>query len=477
MWRVLIITGLLMGLACVARAEEPTWQTCRGAALPEGPVLSDCRPLTGVIDPQGQELWLRTVIPAPADSRPRALHLFGIASTEAWLNGRPLGANGRPGATADSEIPGRYEAALPIGETMWQPGANSLIVHLSSFHGGVRLDHPMGAVVVAPWPTRDRTPQLAITLIAAGALFAAAFGFGVIHAMRRTGSSLVLAAIAGVAALQALAESVRPLFGYLYPIHVWRVGAIWLLAAGFAVLLVSYVAGRFMPGARRWMTGLAGLAVTLTVLLPGFDQKTACALVAGVALAMVACAIGVRRQRPGARLILAWLALFMTLAIAFPAWLVDLSYFLLAAGLVLPLLMAEVVRLAREDRGREAALTRAADRPDRLTVASTRGVELVPLIDILAVVGADDYVELRLTGGRRLLHTARLDRLETRLPRGFQRTHRSVIVNLAHVQRLDRDGDRWRLHMSAGPPLPVSRSRLSTLRDALDSDGLQGPSE
>ena len=367
MWRVLIITGLLMGLACVARAEEPTWQTCRGAALPEGPVLSDCRPLTGVIDPQGQELWLRTVIPAPADSRPRALHLFGIASTEAWLNGRPLGANGRPGATADSEIPGRYEAALPIGETMWQPGANSLIVHLSSFHGGVRLDHPMGAVVVAPWPTRDRTPQLAITLIAAGALFAAAFGFGVIHAMRRTGSSLVLAAIAGVAALQALAESVRPLFGYLYPIHVWRVGAIWLLAAGFAVLLVSYVAGRFMPGARRWMTGLAGLAVTLTVLLPGFDQKTACALVAGVALAMVACAIGVRRQRPGARLILAWLALFMTLAIAFPAWLVDLSYFLLAAGLVLPLLMAEVVRLAREDRprGRPDPRRRPAGPADR----------------------------------------------------------------------------------------------------------------
>ncbi len=475
MWRILIIAGLLLGLASVARADEPGWQTCRGVTGPEGPVLSDCRPLTGVIDPQGRELWLRTTVPAPDDARPRALHLFGIASAEAWLNGRSLGANGRPGATAESEIPGRYQAALPIGETTWRPGANALVVHLSSFHGGVRLDYPMGAVLVAPSPLFDRTPQLAITLIAAGALFAAAFGFGVIHAMRQTGSSLILAAIAGVAALQAVAESVRPLFGYLYPLHIWRLGAIWLLAAAFAVLLVSYVAGRFMPGARRWMTGLAVVAVAASALLPGFDQKTGWALLAGVALALVACAVGVRRRRSGARLILVWLTLFMGLALLFPEWLVDLSYFLLAAGLVLPLLMAEVVRLGREDRGREAALTRAADRPNRLTVASAQGVELVPIADILAVVGADDYVELRLVGGRSLLHTARLDRLEDQLPTGFQRIHRSVIANLAHVQSLQRDGDRWRVHLLDGAPLPVSRSRLSGLREALDEAELLRP--
>jgi DNA-binding LytR/AlgR family response regulator len=43
-----------------------------------------------------------------------------------------------------------------------------------------------------------------------------------------------------------------------------------------------------------------------------------------------------------------------------------------------------------------------------------------------------------------------------------------VIVNLAQVQRLERDGDRWRLHLSEGAPLPVSRSRQPALREALD---------
>ena len=302
----------------------------------------------------------------------------------------------------------------------------------------------------------------------AGALLAAAFGFGVIHAMRRTGSSLVLAAMAGVAALQAIVETLRTLFDYAYPLHAWRMSAIWVLAATFAILLAAYVATRFTPRARGLMVGLALGVVGATALLPGFDIKTVWALILGVALAVLPAAAGVHRRVPGARLTLAYLALFLALALGFPEWLADFSYFLLAAVLVLPLLMVEVVRLGRDDRGREAALTRAASRADRLTVASARGVELVPIAEILAVVGADDYVELRLVGGRSLLHAARLDGLASQLPESFLRVHRSVIANLAQVQRLERDGDRWRLHLSEGAALPVSRSRQPALREALD---------
>jgi DNA-binding LytR/AlgR family response regulator len=96
----------------------------------------------------------------------------------------------------------------------------------------------------------------------------------------------------------------------------------------------------------------------------------------------------------------------------------------------------------------------------------------VALSDILAVVGADDYVELRLVGGRSLLHAARLDGLAAELPDNFLRVHRSVIANLVHVQRLERDGGRWRLQMSEGEPLNVSRSRQADLRAALNQPGI-----
>jgi NitT/TauT family transport system substrate-binding protein len=72
----------------------------------------------------------------------------------------------------------------------------------------------------------------------------------------------------------------------------------------------------------------------------------------------------------------------------------------------------------------------------------------------------------------RLLHAARLERLAAQLPASFVRTHRSAIANLAHVERLERDGASWRLFMSEGAPLPVSRARLAALRDALDQAAL-----
>jgi DNA-binding LytR/AlgR family response regulator len=469
MWRILLLVLLLCGFTTAARAQQSPWQACQGAPGPAGPVLSDCRPIKDFVDPQGRELWIRSTLAAPADARPRALYVAGVASSEVWLNGQRLGANGAPGATARDEAPGRYQATFPIRETAWRSGENVLVLRLSSFHGGLHFARPMSAIGVYPYPYPQRPALLAITFVATGALLAAGFGFGVIHVLRGTGSSLILAGMAGVAAVQAIVESLRTLFNYAYPLHAWRMSAIWVLAATFGVLLASYVAGRFLPRARGPIIGLALAVVGATVLLPGFDIKTFWALILGVAIAAAPAAAGVRLGLPGARLTLAYLALFLALALGFPQWLADLSFFLLAAALVLPLLTMEVVRLGREDRGREAALTRAASRPDRLTVASARGVELVPIADILAVLGADDYVELRLVGGRTLLHAARLEGLVSQLPENFLRVHRSVIVNLAQVQRLERDGDRWRLQLNEGAPLPVSRSRQPALREALDA--------
>lgn len=467
MWRLFLIVILLAAFPTGLRAQD--WQSCRGEQGAAAPVLRDCRAVDGVLDPQGRALWLRSVVRRPDGAGPAALYVVGTASSEVWLNGQRLGANGRPGASAATETPGRYEAAFPIPEHLWRPGDNPVVIHMSSFHGAVRLDGPIAGIVAAPYPWPSRAVPLAVVFTLAGALFAAAFGFAVIHGLRRTGSSLALAILAGVAGLQAILESLRALVPYAYSVHGWRLVGIWLLTAAFAVLLTAYVVERFWPQARRWLMALALVAVGATVFAPGFDLKSLLALMVGLSLAATAAGVGVYRRRAGARLTLVYLCLFMATGLLFPRWLVDLSYFLFAAGLLLPLLMGEVVRLGRDDQQREIALTRAAARPNCLTVASSRGVQRIPLKDIVSIVGADDYVELRLTEGRKLLHAARLDRLEAELPAGFLRVHRSVIANLAHVYGFERDGSRGRLLMDEGESLPISRNRLSAVRDTLEA--------
>ena len=465
MWRKLLF-GLAMSLAAASAhaAAIGPWEVCRGAP---GAVLTDCLPSAGVIDPQGRELWLHAEI-GPLGHDPPTLHLAGAMSTEVWFNGVRVGANGQPGPTPASERPGRYQADIALPPALWRPTANELVLRVSAHHVGLRLAQPIAGIWIGEDFEAILLFVLATTCLAAGGLLAAAFGFGAVYAMRRTASSLTLASLSGVAALQAVVENVRNLVRYDYPLHVWRLGAIWLLSLTFAVLLASYFAARFAPRRRSILVAAAALLACASYLLPGFDQKTAGALMAGVGVAGVAAGLGARSGLSGARPALAYLAGFVVVAFAAPSWLLDLSFFILAAGLTLPLLVAEVVRLGRDDRDREAALTRAASRPDRLTVATAKGVQLVPLAEIVAVVGADDYVELRLHGHRALLHAARLERLAAQLPPTFLRVHRSAIANLAHVERLERDGSRWRLHLSEGPPLPVSRARLPTVRDALD---------
>jgi hypothetical protein len=469
MWRPLLIAVLLALGASAAQAQTGPWEVCDGGP---GPVLTGCRPLAGRIDPQGRELWLRAPVAPRPDGGPKALFIYGAASAEAWFNGVRLGANGQPGPTAGAERPGRYEAVLPIPDPLWRPAGNELVLRMSAFHVGMRFASPIGGIGVGANPQPSRLPLLAVTFVATGALLAAAFGFGAIHAMRRTGSSLLLAGLAGVGALQGVVENLRHVWRYDYPVHAWRVMAIWILAAAFAILLVAWAAGRFMPRRRGPLLALAAVLAAATWFAPGFDVKSSLALLIGAALAAVATLAGARGGAPGARRTLAWLALFMALGVGAPFALLDVSFFVLAAALLLPLLVVEVLRLAREDRDREAALTRAASRPDRLTVASARGVELTPLKDIVAIVGADDYAELRLAGGRSLLHAARLERLEAQLPASFVRVHRSAIANLHHVRRLERDGARWRVHMSEGAPLPVSRSRLPAVREAVEAPPL-----
>lgn len=476
MWRVLVFVVWLALSASATKAQDTgfigPWEACDGVVGPFGPVLSNCRALRGIIDPQGREIWLRArVAPRPArQAQPAALYISGATSSEFWLNGAHVGTNGTPAPTARGERPGRYDVALPGINPLWNDRGGELVARLSAFHVGMRFDHPVGAIWIDRYPyyPQARLALVAVNFTAAGALLAALFGFGAVYAMRRTGSSLMLAAMAGVAALQAGAENYRTLVRYDYPFHIWRMNAVWGFSAAFAILLVAFAGSRFLPRGRRYLLALAFVAVAASYLLQGFDVKSAAALLTGVGLAGLAAGLGAWRRIPGARPVLAYLLTFLAAGAVAPTWLLDLSFFVLAASLTLPLLVAEVIRLGRDDRDREAALTRAASRPDKLTVATARGVELTPLRDVVAVLGADDYTELRLVGGRSLLHSARLEGLEAQLPSSFVRIHRSAIANLAHVERLERDGSRWRLQMSNGPALPVSRSRLAALREALD---------
>ena len=100
---------------------------------------------------------------------------------------------------------------------------------------------------------------------------------------------------------------------------------------------------------------------------------------------------------------------------------------------------------------------------DRFLVRLRSGMSLVPAEDVDWIGAAGNYVELHVQGSVHLIRGT-LQELEERLPERFIRVHRSAIVNLDRVKKLQpwSHGD-WLLQLSDGTELRLSRRYRSRL--------------
>lgn len=102
-------------------------------------------------------------------------------------------------------------------------------------------------------------------------------------------------------------------------------------------------------------------------------------------------------------------------------------------------------------------------------LAALRGIgtAVIALDQIVAIHGADDYSEVEVADGRRLLHRKSLQALADELPAPFVRVHRSHILNLDFAAGLERGAGRWQVVLKTGAVLAVGRRALDALRRRL----------
>ena len=122
----------------------------------------------------------------------------------------------------------------------------------------------------------------------------------------------------------------------------------------------------------------------------------------------------------------------------------------------------------------ELALQRAiaAIRPDEparyLGIRRNGSTALLPVEHVMYIRGAGTRSELILRNGAVVDHARLLDRLETVLPPWFERIHKSFIVNMREVARLDSSvGSRYSVVLKNSVRLPVGRTRVEGLRKQL----------
>jgi two-component system LytT family response regulator len=110
----------------------------------------------------------------------------------------------------------------------------------------------------------------------------------------------------------------------------------------------------------------------------------------------------------------------------------------------------------------------AEEYPERLSIPKEGRVDVVDVADIDWVQAADQYVRLH-AGERNYLMRQSMAELERLLdPARFLRTHRSAIVAVDRIVRLEsRSGTTGRVQLRDGTWVPVSRARTPEVRRRL----------
>ncbi|MBN2745591.1 MAG: LytTR family transcriptional regulator DNA-binding domain-containing protein [Bacteroidales bacterium] len=105
----------------------------------------------------------------------------------------------------------------------------------------------------------------------------------------------------------------------------------------------------------------------------------------------------------------------------------------------------------------------------RIVVKTNNNIEILPVSRIEHIEAQDDYVFLHLDGGERFLKDLTMKYLEQHLDSGdFVRVHRSHIVRVERISRLESDADgSSTIRLKSGVDIPVSRSGLQRLKEML----------
>ena len=118
----------------------------------------------------------------------------------------------------------------------------------------------------------------------------------------------------------------------------------------------------------------------------------------------------------------------------------------------------------------DLSTTAKSDWPlDRIVVKDGTKVTLIPLAKLDYIQAQDDYVLLK-TPEKGHLKQQTISSLEARLdPKRFLRIHRSYIIQLDRLVRLEQTpSESWLAILSDGSRLPVSRSGYARLKETLD---------
>lgn len=431
------------------------WQVCDGART------GRCRTVTPEYLSLAAPLTMLTTVvhvPLKADENPLVVEIDAMASETVRWNGAVIGTNGMPGRSRTSEMPGRYSASLPVPKALVRPGANQVVIVLSSHRLWFPVGQPIHRIEIGPghdaeaYTLRHYLPTLVTLALPACGLLALA----ALLVVGRIGRAAIpVMAVLGAIVVQGLIEVSKIAVTYTYPWHLARMVSLTALTIIVGMLLVGLASRLFIRSRTAIVVSVAGMAMgTACLIVGGPDRQSLAAFeIAILAVAVVAAPAALSRDRRAILPMPITVALALWAYFAGPDFL-DAGYYVSAAGAAVALGLTAILRPVPI---REISVPAPAVEPTMTLRDGARHHVITPS-QLIFLKADDDYCSLHMVDGRELLVTRTLKAVLALLPPGFVRIHRSYAINVRHL-RVTRAGANGRLaELSGGNVLPIGRA-------------------
>jgi hypothetical protein len=399
-WSSAVAWGLALLLSALA------WFYAPGDAAPPGVTIDGAQMRQGpgewtAVETTVLATWsgpyeLRWRLHLEHEERALVLRLALRGASELRCNGQLVLINGQPGATASAEVPGQVDRWLALPSL--PAGTHELHVLASSHHipaGQFRHAHAVVLPMTLEAMPRQRFARWLVVALAWGGLALTWLYFLRLQPLpggpspRSRAHRWSLIALGAVGLLLPIAESARDLWGYAYPLHVWRLQTILactLLAAWLLPLTLALRWGwprRLMPWSCVWAVTLL-LWVTVTLPGHGYDVASWWLHVLGVVAALILAARMRHQANEPTSALLTLLLLALALLLLYPAAFLD-GLYTVTLAMVMTLLMlghaghqqAQALAEAGQRQALQAQLLRAGMQPHGLMNTLTVLQELI----------------------------------------------------------------------------------------------------
>ncbi|MGJ8678851.1 LytR/AlgR family response regulator transcription factor, partial [Paraglaciecola sp.] len=329
----------------------------------------------------------------------------------------------------------------------------ALVIKMSSHHGFMSLRNPLHFVGISENLPIDsffnRNQIYSLPLL--GILLLGAMYFTALTILQKNKGQTLLFLLMNLFVLgQLLSEMSRGLFNYAYPFHDLRLMAIVICALGFGWCLLIYVVKNVAKTQFfLWTSACVLLSLLIVVITPGFDVKTAGAILVPTLFASYLMLVQFYKYRDLSSFsqFAAFSVFSVTILLTLEAF-HDLLFYYIITFMLCYLFIQQARNLVAEQAKRLEEQNQIAklqftleqleqeQAPSKLRLTSAGKVDVLDTNSIGYCKASGDYVEIYLLDGQCHLFSGSLKSLAVQLPSVFLKVHRSYVVNLDKVQSL-----------------------------------------